>query len=226
MRHLRWAVPVALVLALCTSLPAAAHDRHGGGGAIIAPSGAGELADWFKTFIELPTPANPLLGDGEDPCVRLGPRGKVLVAITFGQVVTCTAELGTVVNTGAGHFCSTFDPPDSPFYAVGPREQRRCARAVSHETGMRVSVDGGPWVDLFQPQFTAYTPPTIVRLPVDNAFGVPAQKGIITGYGWHANIRNLRVGRHVYTTEVDVDGATHAFHHVVNIVPRTHSDDD
>jgi hypothetical protein len=222
MRHLRWALAGAVILALCASSPAAAGDSSHGGDPIVAPSGGGELADWFKTFVELPTPVNPLWGSGADPCVRLGPQGKTLVALTFGGVpVTCTAELGTVVNTGGGHFCSTFDPPDSEFYAVGAREQRRCARDVSRETGLRLSVDGGPWVDLFQPQFTAYTPPTAVRLPVDNVWGVPAQTGTITGYGWHANIRNLRVGRHVWTVEADFEGNTYVFPHVVNIVPRS-----
>jgi hypothetical protein len=214
MRHLRWAVPAALVLALCTSVPASANDRP-----IVTPSSAGELADWFKFFNELPAPANPLWGYGEDPCVRLGPGGKTLVAITFGDVVTCTAELGTVVDTGSGHFCSTFDPIDSPFYAVAPKEQRLCARANSPETGMRLSVDHGPWIDLMQPQFTATTPPTTVHLPVDNIWGIAPRSGTITGYGWHAIIRNLRVGRHVWTAEIDVDGATHVFQHVVNIVP-------
>jgi hypothetical protein len=132
MRHLRWAVPAALALALCAPFPAAADDRHGGSGAIVAPSGSAALAEWFKTFVELPAPVNPLWGNGDDPCVRMGPRGNVLVAITFGEVVTCTAEVGTVVNTGSGHFCSTFDPRDSPFYAVLPLAQRRCARAVSN----------------------------------------------------------------------------------------------
>jgi hypothetical protein len=90
---------------------------------------------------------------------------------------------------------------------------------------MRVSLDGGPWVDLFQPQYTAHTPPTKVRLPVDNAFGVPAQRGTIYGYGWHANLRNLGVGRHTYITEVDVEGRTIPFPHVINIVPRGSLDD-
>jgi hypothetical protein len=226
MRHLRWALTGAAVLALCASSPAAA-DVPDGGGAVIAPSNGHELAAWFKTFVELPAAVNPLWGSGEDPCVRLGPTGKTLVAISYGEV-TCTAQVGTVVNTGGGHFCSTFDPPDTPFYAVERKEQRRCARAISRERGMRLTVDGGPPVDLFQPQSTAYTPQTTVQLPADNVFGVPAQIGTFTGYGWHANIRNLPVGRHVWTIEVDeAEGFTNYFNHVINIVPRDqpgHSD--
>ncbi len=222
MRRFRWALPGAVVLAFCVSSPAGAQVPDGGGGAVIAPSNGHELAVWFKTFIELPAAVNPLWGSGEDPCVRLGPTGKTLVAISYGEV-TCTAELGTVVNTGGGHFCSTFDPPDSPFYALGKKEQHQCARAVSQETGMRLAVDGGPPVDLFQPQFTAYTPQTTVQLLADNVFGAPAQTATITGYGWHANIRNLRVGRHVWTIEADVEGAMYVFNHVINIVPRDDS---
>ncbi len=218
MRHLRCAL-LAVVVALSAPSAAAARDPEAGGGAVVAPSNGHELAEWFKTFIELPAPVNPLWGFGQDPCVRLGPAGKVLVAISYGEV-TCTAELGTVLNTGFGHFCSTFDPPDSPFYALGKKAQHRCAREVSPETGMRVTVDGGQTVDLFQPQFTAYTPQTTVQLPVDNVFGVPAQTATITGYGWHANIRNLRVGQHLITTEIDVFGSTFRFDHFINIVPR------
>ena len=71
-----------------------------------------------------------------------------------------------------------------------------------------------------QPQYTAHTPPTTVRLPFDNAFGVPPLEGTIYAFGWHANLRNLRVGRHTWITEIDVDGRTIAFPHVINIVPR------
>lgn len=219
MRHLRWALLAAAAgLALSASPAVADDERHGSDRGIVAPSGSHDLTQIFKHFIELPFADNPLYGEGQDPCQRID--RDMLVAITFGEEVTCTAEVGTVVNTGGGHFCSTFDPVDSPWYATNPRDGRACARRVSIETGMRVSLDGGQPVDLFQPQYTAHTPPTTVRLPVDNAFGAPAGNAVFYGYGWHANLRNLRVGRHTYTTEVDVDGRTIAFPHVINIVPR------
>ena len=66
-----------------------------------------DLTQKRKTFVELPTPVNPLYGEGQDPCVWIAPQ--MLVATTFGEEVTCTAELGTVVNTGAMHFCSPFE---------------------------------------------------------------------------------------------------------------------
>ena len=96
------------------------------------------------------------------------------------------------------------------------------------KAGMRLSVDGGPSVDLFQPRFTAYTPQTTVQLPVDNVWGVPRANG-----DHHRRTDGTRtsatfgVGRHRYTTEVDdADGFTNSFKHVINIVPRSHSEDD
>jgi hypothetical protein len=220
MRRLRWALLAAVVLAF----PASASAAAGGGQPIVAPSGSHDLAQKLKTFAELPAPVNPWASDSADPCVRIGPHGKTLIAVTFGNPVTCTAELGTVLYTGVGHFCSTFDPKDSDFYADNPKDGRECARSpkVSPETGVRVRVDHRPPVDLFQPQYTAHTPPTEVRLPVDNVFGIAPQRGTIYAYGWHANIRNLRVGRHLIVTEIDVPGEPGplTFPHIINIVPR------
>ena len=140
MRHLSWTPLAVLAVALCASPAAVAHDRHAGGGAVVTPSSPHQLAQWYKTFLEMPAAVNPLWGTGDDPCVRFGPGGKLLSAIAVGGEVTCTAELGTVLDTGWGHFCSTFDPPDSEFYAVGRREQRRCARAA-----IWTSSRGTPW---------------------------------------------------------------------------------
>src|SRR5215203_170598 len=103
MRHLRWALAGAVILALCASSPAAAGDSHHGDDPILAPTNGHVLAEWYKTMNELPAPVNPLWGSGEDPCVTFGPGGKMLVAISFGEV-TCTAEVGTTVITGWGHF--------------------------------------------------------------------------------------------------------------------------
>jgi len=224
MRHRCCALLAVVVVALCASPAAAAYDPQAGSRAVVTPAGPHVLAEWYETFLEMPAAINPAFGTGEDPCVRFGPGDKLLSAISFGEV-TCTAELGTVLNTGASHFCSTFDPPNSPFYAVGRREQRSCAQAVSPETGVRVTVDGHT-VDIFRPQFTSFSPQTTVQLPADNVFGAEAQTATITAYGWHANVRNLRLGRHLITTEIDVDGDTYAFDHFINIVPRGHSDDD
>ena len=79
---------------------------------------------------------------------------------------------------------------------------------------------GAPRVDIFRPQYAAHTPPTKVRLPVGNVFGLPPQRGPVYGYGWHANLRNLGVGRHTYVTTVEFEGREIPFRHVINIVPR------
>ena len=83
---------------------------------------------------------------------------------------------------------------------------------------MSVTVDGHT-VDIFKPQFTAFSPQTSVQLPADNVFGVPGQTVTITAYGWRANVRNLGVGRHLIKTTIGVDGDTFPFHHEIDIVP-------
>ena len=211
MQHLRWALVAAVLFALPASASAA-----GGGRPIVTPSSSHDLSQKLKRFTELPAPINPLYGTGSDPCVMID--DTTLVAITYGEEVTCTAELGTIVSTGHMHFCSTLEP--EPWYADNLKDGRACALAASPETGSWVSVDGGPSVDLFRPQFTNYSPPTKVRLPVDNVFGLPPQTGTVYGYGWHANIRNLGLGRHTYLTTVEFEGELLAFPHVIHIVPR------
>ena len=207
---------MAAIVALVASSPAAA-DRPRERRAVVTPASGHVAAQWHKTLLEMPAAVNPLWGTGEDPCVRFGPGGKLLSAISFGEV-SCTAELGTVVTTGWSHFCSSFEV-GTEFYAVGRQEQRACARAVSGtETRVSVTVDGHT-VDIFTPQFTSFSPQTTVQLPADNVFGVPGQTATVTAYGWRANIRNLAVGRHLITITVVVDGDTYPFHHVIDIVP-------
>ena len=216
MRRLRCAL-VAAAVTLIASSPAAADGSAASARAVVTPSDGHELAEWHQTLLEMPAAVNPLWGTGEDPCVEFGPGAKLLSAISFGEV-TCAAELGTVVTTGWSHFCSSFEV-GTEFYAVGKQEQRACARAVSgSETAVSVTVDGHT-VDIFKPQFTAFSPQTSVRLPADNVFGVPGQTVTVTAYGWRANIRNLGVGRHFITTAIGVDGDTYPFHHVIDIVP-------
>ena len=206
----------AVIVALVASSPAAARQSQSGGGAVVTPAGGHVAALWHETLLELPAAVNPLFGSGADPCVRFGPGGKLLSAISFGEV-SCTAELGTVLTTGWSHFCSSFEV-GTEFFAVGRQEQRACARAASTETGVSVTVDGHT-VDIFKPQFTAFSPQTTVQLPADNVFGVPGQTATVTAYGWRANVRNLPVGRHLITTTVVVDGDMYPFHHVIDITP-------
>ena len=217
MRHLRCAAPAAVTLALCLSSSAAAS-----GGPIVTPAGGAALSAWFKAVLELPVPVNPL-GAG-DPCLRLGPNGKLLVAVSFPDAPgNCTAEVGTVVMTGANHFCSTFSfDRGTDFYAESRREQRQCARTVSTETAVLVSVDGAPFVNLTQPRFSVYTPQLTIHLPADNMIGINPETATITGFGWHAKIHNLRVGRHHYTTKIQRDGTWTAYEHEIKVVPRRH----
>ena len=111
----------------------------------------------------MPAAINPRYGTGSDPCVPFGRHGKLLPAIVRNGSVTCTAELGTVLNTGVGHFCSDFDPPDSPFYAVGRKDLRACARRVTDELAAKVIVDGRT-TDIMKPRFEVYSPFMTVQL--------------------------------------------------------------
>jgi hypothetical protein len=88
------------------------------------------------------------------------------------------------------------------------------------ETAVSVTVDGRT-VDIFKPQFEVFSPQTTVRLPPDNVFGVGPRTATITAFGWKVAVRNLRVGRHVITTEITfADGGSFPFDHFINIVPR------
>ena len=216
----------ALALALLAAPAAAAKDSHEDGKAVVVPASGAINGEWYETLFALPTAVNPLAGNA-DPCVRLGHEGMVLSALAPGGTVTCTAERGTALFTGSDHFCSTFDAPDSGFYAVGRAAQRACAMPLGQAmTALSITVDDAEPVDIFTPRFAAFTPLTTVRMPVGNLFDVAPQTATLTSYGWLALVRNLRVGRHVIVVDVEEGGFSGSYEHVIDIVPREHDADD
>jgi hypothetical protein len=224
MSRSRCIILAAATLALCVAPVAAADDTNGKGRAVVVPAGPEITGLWFKTLFELPAAAHPFQGNG-DPCVRLGRRGKVL---TVATPATCTAEQGTAVYEGWDHWCSNFDPPDSPFYAVSAAEQRRCALAASQSvTALTITVDGRS-TDILKRRFATFSPQIALNLPADNVFEIDPVVGpyTLTSYGWEVLVKNLRVGQHViriYGEDGDFKGS---YEHIINIVPRAHSRDE
>jgi hypothetical protein len=214
------ALAVALVAAAAPAAAASRPDHR----PVVVPAGGKINGEWIETLFAIPAAENPLAGNA-DPCVRLGHRGKVLSALALGGTVTCTAEQGTVLFTGWDHWCSSFDDPDSEFYAVGRAAQRKCAKRLNRSvTSVSITVDDAEPVDILKPRFAAFTPLTTVHLPAGNLFDVAPQTGTVTSYGWLAYIRPLRVGRHVITTDV-VDGDfSGSFKHIIDVVRRSRSD--
>jgi hypothetical protein len=73
---------------------------------------------------------------------------------------------------------------------------------------LTLTVDGGRPVDLHRRPFETFSPQVAVRLPADNPFGVAAQSGTFTAWGWIAWLKNLPRGRHTVRTETTwVDGS-------------------
>ena len=100
MRHPCYALLAVLVVALCASPAAAADGPRADSGVRSSPLPAamdGPVAQ------DIPRDAcchqSRSGGRARTPASRFGPRGKLLSAISFGEV-TCTAELGTVLTTG------------------------------------------------------------------------------------------------------------------------------
>ena len=64
---------------------------------------------WAYT-LALPLPENPSFGGGDEPCVRFGDTGRVLMAFGFGA--HCTAERGTIFwLNGFSGFCDSGSRP-------------------------------------------------------------------------------------------------------------------
>ena len=135
MRIVRWAALLTLTVAAgAVASPAAAVWEPKDGELLPASK---RLAGWTggqligeetRILLELPLDENPLNRAGES-CFRGGNRGRVLILWTRlanEAPAACTVGRGTPVFLFAGFvFCDPLEPP--PFYALGERDQRRCA---------------------------------------------------------------------------------------------------
>jgi hypothetical protein len=161
------------------------------------------LGDLFETVLEIPTPQNPLAGNG-DPCVDLGK--KVVAPFQPGPApLTCTVKSGTKIFVAAFAVeCSTVEPP--PFFGANEAELRECVRALDPDE-VTITVDGKP-----VPLTVVETRLLRLDLPVDNIFGAPAGPADAVGRGAVALLQPLPPGTHEIV--ISVTGAP-----IVNGVP-------
>lgn len=157
------------------------------------------LSQWWAEALSTPAgDSNPAIAGG---CVV---RGKV--ALHYGG--DCTLRPGTAIFEMLFSVeCSNREDP--PFHAENEREAIACAKAASDVvTGLDLSVDGGPDMDLFDDEFATSMPFTTVPWPEDNIYGIPGG-GTISygGYGWVALIKPLKKGRHTVVLTSSGEGA-------------------
>jgi hypothetical protein len=147
------------------------------------------LGDLFETVLEIPTPKNPLAGNG-NPCVPLGK--KVVAPFQAGtEDLTCTVKSGTKIFVAAFAVeCSTVEQP--PFRGDDEAELRTCVRAFNLGA-VTITVDGKE-----VPLTEVETPLLNLVLPADNVLveaeePVPADS---VGRGFVALLQPLPPGTH------------------------------
>jgi hypothetical protein len=203
----RACVLVTLAIASCGAMTAIAQGRDH---AVVTPvhhvaglTGGELLAESWAQRLVLPAD-NPFVGG----CQRLGHGRQVLSpVIDANDTATCTARPGTPVFLRFGSFCDDVEPP--PFFGADEAAQRACAVAADENVvALRVTVDGGPAVDIHRPSFELISPQRTVQLPPDNFVGVPAQSMTFVAHAWGAVVRGLQPGAHVIAFELAfADGA-------------------
>jgi len=85
-------------------------------------------------------------------------------------------------------------------------------------TGLALSVDGGPVMDLLDDEFTTSMPFTTVPWPEDNIYGLPGGGTIsFGGFGWVALIKPLNKGTHTIDFAGSGEGAPPPTHSVITV---------
>jgi len=135
-------------------------------------------ARWFRWFIEIPAPVNPLFDETGALC-SVGQSGPVWftapVARTGTTTRACTIPTGKALFVlGIGNECSNIEPP--PFFGATEAQLRACAASGFEEfwggSTVSITVDGVaiPELDRYRTQ----TPLFSYTLPEDNLYGLPA----------------------------------------------------
>ncbi|HEU6443619.1 MAG TPA: hypothetical protein VFL61_01030 [Gaiellaceae bacterium] len=135
-------------------------------------------ARWFKWFMEIPAPINPLFDETGALCAtnQSGPVWFTAPVAHPGTTTrACTIPAGKAIFVlGIGNECSNIEPP--PFFGATEAELRACAAAGFEEffgdASISITVDGieVPELDRYRTQ----TPLFSYTLPEDNLFGLPA----------------------------------------------------
>jgi hypothetical protein len=236
MRQLRRTLLTAAALALCAApiaLAAAPRDQAGHGGGHVRPAkrvdgttGSRLLAQWFSQLLALPMAQNPLAGNGQ-PCLRLGPGGRVLSPVNGGPrtTVRCNVEARRpvfLVTTDVE--CSTAE--EAPFHAVGAANQRRCAikqlrGIVPQVPSIKVTVDHGPTVQIRRRAFVIRSRQGRTVFP-DTAIFEPSTGGPATfaGAAWAAQVRGFRPGPHTIRVDYTFSSGPFTATFLLNVVPR------
>jgi hypothetical protein len=218
-KHRRLLALTTLAITLCAAPAAGAHDPHKErGGGVVAPAKDKWLGESWAQIYSLPLSENPFAGNG-NPCLTLA--HKVIQEIGG----PCTIEQGTAFMLAFGSAWSNVEDP----FPQTREEQLAVATAADREfvAGMTVTVDGGDPVEIRTPRFELFSPQRTVLLPADNGLGVPSQIVTLSAHGWGAVVRKLGVGDHdVVGDTLFADGEHFVVHHILTVVPRTHSDQD
>ena len=233
MRHRRYLVLAAAVIAACVPSVASAHGPsqigqlvppHAKVDGLTGGDAMGEM--WYRGYT-LPADENQNLGNGK-PCVRLGRTAGILVGATF-QPGPCTIDQApTVLVWGMTNTCDSFDPLNG-YYGADRAAQRECAVATlaPYVEAIYFTVDESQPVDLHSRRFAIFSPQREVQVRTDNPFGFPAGPGTFVAWGWVAWLKKLPVGQHTIQTEtIWTDGSESNVYSVdVNVVRSTKGHD-
>jgi len=189
-------------------------------------------ARWFKWFIEIPAPTNPLFDETGALCA-INQSGPVWftapVARTGTTTRACTIPVGTsLFILGLGNECSNIEPP--PFFGATEAELRACAAEGFEQfwgdATVSITVDGIPVPDV--DRYRTQTPLFSYTLPEDNLYGLPAgstaTKAISDGNA--VIVKPLPPGNHRIVTHIDAPilGAPTDVILNITVLPRGHGD--
>jgi hypothetical protein len=173
-------------------------------------------ARWFKWFIEIPAPSNPLFDETGALC-GINQSGPVWFTAPVAHPGTttraCTVPVGKgIFFIGLGNECSNVEPP--PFFGATEAELRACAaegvEAFFGDATQSISVDGIEVANL--DRYRTQTPLFSYTLPPDNIYGLPpatATKAISDGT--NVMVKPLPPGAHRVVIHFDapaIGGAT------------------
>lgn len=190
-------------------------------------------ARWFRWFIEIPAPTNPLFDETGELC-GINQRGPVWFTAPVAGLGTitrnCTVPAGKALFfILLGNECSNVEPP--PFFGATEAELRACAASGYEEFSagatQSITVDGVSVQNVNR--YRTQTPLFGYMLPPDNVYGLPAgpaTKAISDGIG--VIVKPLNPGRHRVAIHLDVPviPGTIDLIYNFNVVGKHHDHDD
>jgi hypothetical protein len=231
------AAPVAPPMNLRTDVVEAARERDGRRGGPradfvpanrLAGSTGGELlGQWLARVLAISAGRNPVGAPTNPPlCLQLGRHGSVLAATGAAPEITCAMPVGMrLLVVGDGSECSSAEAP--PYHGDTEAEQRACAintLPLSGVSAFRLSLDGGPVVDIHQQAFLMVTPQSRTVFPSDPVFPATPGPATFVGAGYVATVprRKLGPGRHVIQGQIVLTEARpETFSLVLDVVERS-----